>query len=76
MFRQMLFAAAAMTMMSGGVAVAKDSRPPSADATAPSPKTRYCVKSEPVTGTILQPRICKTLEQWKALGVDPTKKPH
>jgi len=76
MFKQVLIAAAMAATMSGGVAVAKEDPTPAADAAAPAPsdKTRYCMKAEPATGTILQARSCKTLAQWKALGVDPTQK--
>ena len=77
MFRQVLIAAAAVAAMSSGVAVAKENTPPSdASAPAPSEKTRYCIKSEAVTGTMLQRQSCRTLAQWKAVGVDPTKKQH
>ena len=75
MFRQVLIATAVVAAMSSGVAVAKDTTSPSAagqPAPAPS-KTRYCLKTEAVTGTMLQRQECKTLDQWKALGVDPTK---
>lgn len=76
MFKQVLIAAAFAAAISGGVAVAKDTTPSAADAPAPAPsgKTRYCLKSEAVTGTMLQSQSCRTLAQWKALGVDPTKK--
>ena len=74
MFRQVLIATAVVAAMSSGVAVAKDTSPPAADQSAPAPsKTRYCIKTEAVTGTMLQRQECKTLDQWKALGVDPTK---
>lgn len=39
-------------------------------------KTRYCVMTEPATGSIRQGRICKTAEEWRADGVDVTKLPH
>ena len=76
MFKQFLIAAAFATTVSGSAALAKDTAPPAVDASAPTPsdKTRYCIKSEIVTGTLLQQRECKTLAQWKTLGVDPTKK--
>ena len=36
-------------------------------------KTRYCVRAEPVTGSIRQGRICKTANQWREEGVDVGK---
>ncbi|MEO5494386.1 MAG: hypothetical protein ABIR08_10215 [Sphingomonas sp.] len=36
-------------------------------------KTRYCVRAEPVTGSIRQGRICKTADEWRDEGVDVTK---
>ena len=73
MFKQILVAAAVAVTLSGGMASAKESAPAS-EASSPSDKTRYCIKSEPVTGTILSTKTCKTLAQWKALGYDPTQK--
>lgn len=36
-------------------------------------KTRYCVRSEPVTGSIRQGRVCKTAGEWREEGVDVAK---
>lgn len=77
MFKQGIIAVAAAVALSSGVAIAKETpQPAGAEEQAPavSAKTRYCMKSQPVTGSMLQARSCKTLEQWKALGVDPTAK--
>jgi hypothetical protein len=78
MFKQVLIAAAMAATVSGGAAVAKEGTTPGADTAAPAPsdKTRYCLKSEAVTGTMLQRQSCKTLAQWKALGIDLTQKKH
>lgn len=40
---------------------------------APNSATRYCYKIPATTGTILDRKVCKTLDQWRAEGVDPTK---
>jgi len=41
---------------------------------APSnPQQRYCYNVEASTGSIVSGRICKTLKQWRAEGIDPTK---
>ena len=76
MFKQLLAAAAVAVTLSAGVAAAKQDTTPANEVSAPAPseKTRYCIKSQPVTGTMLQAQQCKTLAQWKALGVDPTAK--
>lgn len=75
MFKQVLIAVAVAATMSGGIAAAKEDPTPATDSSTPAPdKKRYCIKAEPVTGTMLQAQQCKTLAQWKALGVDPTKK--
>ncbi|MEO5938342.1 MAG: hypothetical protein ABIQ43_04965 [Sphingomonas sp.] len=36
-------------------------------------KTRYCARTEMVTGSIRQGRVCKTADEWRAEGVDATK---
>jgi hypothetical protein len=69
-------AAAALILSSGTAFAAKE------DAAAPSEKpvaakitkTRYCVKQQVVTGTMIERKVCKTLEQWRAIGFDPTEK--
>jgi len=48
--------------------VAKEGQAPAASA-----PTRYCYKIPAVTGTLLDRKVCKTLDQWRAEGVDPTK---
>jgi hypothetical protein len=78
MFKQILIATALTASLSSGVAIAQENPTPTVDTAAPAPassaKTRYCLKMEPVTGSILQGRSCRTLEQWKKLGIDPTEK--
>ena len=66
-------AALGLVAASPALADGKNSEPSatsSADQAANGPKTRYCVKAEPVTGSIRQGRMCKTAEQWRAEGVD------
>lgn len=43
-----------------------------ATATVPDagPDARYCLRVEPVTGSLIQTVKCKTREEWVALGVD------
>jgi len=38
-----------------------------------SASTRYCYVIPAPTGTIIDRKVCKTLDQWRAEGVDPTK---
>jgi hypothetical protein len=38
-----------------------------------NPATRYCYQVPATTGTIIDRKVCKTLDQWRAEGVDPTK---
>lgn len=76
MFKQFTVAvAAAGLMLSAGAAFAKEDAPGPSDApkAATSAKTRYCIKTESVTGTMIQQKVCKTLDQWRAEGVDPTR---
>lgn len=41
--------------------------------TGSNAKTRYCARTEMVTGSIRQGRVCKTADEWRAEGVDVTK---
>lgn len=69
--------AATGLMLSSTAAFARDDTPAPTAASAPKPaadaKTRYCLKTQPLTGTMISSRVCKTLAQWRAEGVDPTK---
>jgi hypothetical protein len=71
-------AAAALLLSSGTAFAAKEDAPaPTAkeqSAPAANAKTRYCINVGVVTGSIVQGRQCKTLKQWQADGVDPTRK--
>ena len=42
-------------------------------ATAPKDSQRVCVVSR-VTGSLIPNKTCKTLRDWRALGVDPLAK--
>lgn len=48
---------------------------PVVSATVPEagPGARYCLRVEPVTGSLIQSVMCKTREEWVALGVDLDK---
>ena len=47
--------------------------PKEATAPAANAKTRYCIRTEPVTGSIRTGRVCKTADEWRAEGVDVSK---
>ena len=79
MFKYTIAAVAALGVLAGSPALAsgkvkadqvgaKESQAPTAAAPA-----RYCYRVEASTGSIVAGRVCKTLEQWRAEGVDPTK---
>ena len=46
---------------------------PTAIATAPKDGQRVCVVSR-LTGSMIPKKTCKTLRDWRALGVDPLAK--
>lgn len=48
---------------------------PVATATAPAgtPETRYCMKVDPVTGSLIETTECWTRDQWADQGVDVDK---
>lgn len=47
--------------------------PVAAIAAAPAPNPRVCFVDTP-TGSHLRFKTCKTLQQWRALGIDPLAK--
>lgn len=82
MFKYTIAVVAALGVLAGGPALAsgkvkgdqfevKESQAATANAPA-----RYCYRVEAPTGSIVGGRVCKTLEQWRAEGVDPTKRQH
>jgi len=78
MFRNLSIATlAALGLAAANPALAsgKNADPAATAAKTPATdaKARYCVKNEPVTGSILQTRVCKTADEWRADGVDVTK---
>lgn len=52
----------------GGESATKDQQGDAGNA-----PTRYCFIVPATTGTIIDRKVCKTLDQWRAQGVDPTK---
>jgi hypothetical protein len=44
-----------------------------AGAPAAGPGARYCLRVEPVTGTLVERVLCRTREQWVEQGVDVDK---
>jgi hypothetical protein len=80
MFKYMIAAIAVSGMLAAGPTLAAEGKAKSDQPAAmdqqpvPSnPQQRYCYNVQPSTGSIVSGRICKTLKQWRAEGVDPTK---
>jgi hypothetical protein len=78
MFKYTIAAVAALGVLAASPALAAgkvkgDAASKDQQASASDAPTRYCYKVPATTGTILDRKICKTLEQWRAEGVDPTK---
>jgi hypothetical protein len=79
MFKYTIAAIAALGVVAAGPAFAsgkvKSDGAPAKEmqTSAPEAPTRYCYKIPATTGTILDRKVCKTLDQWRAEGVDPTK---
>lgn len=66
------------TIITSLLAIASPAAATDTPAPAPTPKAvsgsynpRVCVVSPPITGSRLSRRECKTLDQWRADGVDP-----
>jgi hypothetical protein len=78
MFKYTIAAVAALGVLAGSPALASgkvksaESAATNQQADASRP-TRYCYVVPATTGTILDRKVCKTLDQWRAEGVDPTK---
>lgn len=79
MFRYTIAAVATLGVLAGSPALAlgkvksdQDSAKNQQTAGA-SGATRYCYLIPASTGTIIDRKVCKTLDQWRAEGVDPTK---
>jgi hypothetical protein len=79
MFKQFSIAVATLGLIAATPVLAsgKAQEPNAApkDQTETKAKARYCIKSEPVTGSIMQGRICKTADQWLDEGIDVSKLP-
>jgi len=79
MFKYTIAAVAALGVLASSPALASgkvksaESAPTNQQADASSRPTRYCYVVPATTGTILDRKVCKTLDQWRAEGVDPTK---
>jgi hypothetical protein len=55
-------------------ALAANAQPtPMAEAPAGTPQTRYCMRVDPVTGSLVQTIQCWTREEWAEQGVDVQK---
>lgn len=76
MFKQSIVAAVAVFGIVASASGSAASKPTEAPATASAEtnaKTRYCLRVEATTGSIVAGRVCKTAAQWRADGVDPTR---
>ena len=78
MFKYTIAAAAALGVLAGGPALASGKVKSDAGAVkgqqaAANGSTRYCYIVPATTGTIIDRKVCKTLDQWRTEGVDPTK---
>jgi hypothetical protein len=78
MFKYTIAAVAALGVLAGGPALASGKVKSDAGAVknqqaAANGSTRYCYVVPASTGTIINRKVCKTLDQWRADGVDPTK---
>ena len=79
MFKYTIAAAAALGVLAGGPALASGKVKSDADAVknqqvdSTGGSKRYCYLVPASTGTIIDRKVCKTLDQWRAEGVDPTK---
>lgn len=78
MFKYTIVAVAALGVLAGSPALASGKPKGDAGTTKNQPaaanaSTRYCYNVPASTGTIIDRKVCKTLDQWRAEGVDPTK---
>ena len=78
MFKYTIAAVAALGVLAGGPALASGKVKSDAGAVkrqqaTANGSTRYCYLVPATTGTIINRKVCKTLDQWRAEGVDPTK---
>jgi hypothetical protein len=79
MFKYSIVAIAALCVLAGSPALASG-KVKSGESAATDQQTgastapkRYCYIVPATTGTIIDRKVCKTLDQWRAEGVDPTK---
>ena len=74
MVKKLFFALTAITAVCPAAAAFPDSAPivPVANGTAPAgtPATRYCMKVDPNTGSLIETIECWTREEWADQGVD------
>ena len=79
MFKYMIAAVGALAVLAGGPAIASgkvktdEAAARDQQTGASNTPTRYCFIVPATTGTILDRKVCKTLDQWRAQGIDPTK---
>lgn len=79
MFKYTIVAVAALGALAGSPALAlgkvkgDQNSAKTQQSVATNGSTRYCYRVPATTGTIIDRKVCKTLDQWRAEGVDPTK---
>lgn len=79
MFKYTIVAVATLGAVAGGPALASgkvksdQNGAKTQQTAAANASTRYCYLVPATTGTIIDRKVCKTLDQWRAEGVDPTK---
>ena len=71
-YRELLLALGMIGIASPVFAAGQDDAKPPREAVAPpgTPETRYCMRIEAVTGTLIEQVKCWTREQWAEQGVD------
>lgn len=65
-----LAVALGMIIISATASATKPEPTPTATVPEAGPGARYCLRVEPVTGSLIQSVMCRTREEWAALGVD------
>lgn len=65
-----LAVALGMIIISAPASATKPEPAPTATVPEAGPGARYCLRVEPVTGSLIQSVMCRTREEWSALGVD------
>jgi hypothetical protein len=69
--KQLILAFGMMVLASPVAATVQGPEQATSEAAPPGgPDTRYCLQTDPVTGTRIGGVLCNTREEWAMLGVD------